>query len=113
MKNIYGITKEELEEYFLSIGEGKFKATQVFEWLYKKRVTSFSEMTNVGKKVMEQLTLDFSFEPLHLLTKTEDIDVSKYLFELEDKNRIEAVLMNHDYGNSLCISTQVGCNSSC
>ena len=113
MKNIYGLTIRELEQYFTDKNEGKFKATQVFEWLYKKRVTSFEEMKNVSKKTIKDLSTDFSIEPLTLLAKKEDVDVCKYLFGLHDNQKIEAVLMYHDYGNSLCISTQVGCNMGC
>ena len=113
MKNIYGVTIKELEKYFEEKKEGKFKATQIFEWLYKKRVKSFDDMRNVSKKTIEDLKNDFTLEPLKLLVKKTDVDVSKYLFELSDSNKIEAVLMNHDYGNSLCISTQVGCNMGC
>lgn len=113
MRNIYGVTIKELEQYFISKNEGKFKATQVFEWLYKKRIKSFAEMRNVSKKTISDLTLDFSIESLDIVTKKSDIDVDKYLFRLTDGNKIEAVLMHHDYGNSLCISTQVGCNMGC
>lgn len=113
MKNIYGITIKELEQYFLDKKEGKFKATQVFEWLYKKRITSFDEMKNVSKKTIADLKNDFSIEPLEIITKKKDTDVAKYLFKLSDNNKIEAVVMYHDYGNSLCISTQVGCNMGC
>ena len=123
MKNIYGITMNELEEYFINKKEGKYKATQVFEWLYKKRIHSFEQMKNVSKKTIADLSSDFSIEPLKMLAKREDKDVCKYLFELTDSNKnsvstcypnkIEAVLMFHDYGNSLCISTQVGCNMGC
>ena len=113
MKNIYGVTIKELEDYFKSKNEGKFKATQVFEWLYKKRVKSFDDMKNVSKKTIEDLKSDYTIEPLEIITKKNDKDVSKYLFRLYDDNKIEAVLMNHDYGNSLCISTQVGCNMGC
>ena len=113
MKNIYGVTITELEQYFIDKGQGKFKATQVFEWLYKKRVSSFTEMSNVGKSNIAMLQEDFSLESLEILAKKVDTDVSKYLFGLKDGNKIEAVLMNHDYGNSLCISTQVGCNMGC
>ena len=113
MKNIYGVTIKELEEYFVNKKEGKFKATQVFEWLYKKRVSSFDEMKNVSKKTINDLNTDYTLEPLTILTKKTDVDVSKYLFGLSDNQKIEAVLMYHDYGNSLCISTQVGCNMGC
>ncbi len=113
MKNIYGMKISDLETYFIEKGEGKFKATQVFEWLYKKRVSSFDDMKNVGKKNIECLKNDFSIEPLEIITCKKGKDVAKYLFRLYDDNKIEAVLMNHDYGNSLCISTQVGCNMGC
>lgn len=113
MRNIYGVTIKELEQYFLDKNEGKFKATQVFEWLYKKRIKSFTEMRNVSKKTINDLSLDFNMESLEIITKKSDIDVAKYLFKLSDGNKIEAVLMRHDYGNSLCISTQVGCNMGC
>ena len=113
MQNIYGYSIEDLEKYFESIGEKKFKATQVFEWLYKKRVTSFDDMTNIKKDVITKLKADFSINQLHIIDKKSDVDVHKYLFELNDSEKIEAVLMNHDYGNSLCVSSQVGCNMSC
>lgn len=113
MNNIYDYRLEDLKEYFKNINEKEFKATQVYEWLYKKRVKSFDEMTNIKKEVIERLKQDFSIEPLKILKKQIDTDVCKYLFELSDNNKIEAVLMKHDYGNSLCVSTQVGCNMSC
>ena len=113
MKNIYDYRLEDLKEYFKSINEKEFKAIQVYEWLYKKRVKTFDEMTNVKKEVIERLKQDFSIKPLEVLRKQIDTDVCKYLFGLEDGNKIEAVLMKHDYGNSLCVSTQVGCNMSC
>ena len=113
MENIYGYTIEMLEGYFTSIGEKKFKASQVYDWLYKKRVTSFDEMTNIGINIREKLKNDFSMDKIKVLTKQKGIDVSKYLFGLADNNKIEAVLMYHDYGTSLCVSSQVGCNMSC
>ena len=111
--NIYNYTIKQLEDYFISKGEKKFKATQVFEWLYQKRVKSFDEMTNIKKEVISYLKEDFKINSLEILTKQEDVDVIKYLFKLEDNNKIEAVLMKHDYGNSLCVSSQVGCNMGC
>ena len=111
--NIYNYTIKQLEEYFINKNEKKFKAIQVFEWLYRKRVTSFDEMTNIKKDVINYLKEDFKFEEIKLLTRQEDVDVCKFLFQLKDGNKIEAVLMKHDYGNSLCVSSQVGCNMGC
>lgn len=113
MDSIYNFPLEELQDYFLSIGESKFRAGQVFDWLYVKRVNSFNEMTNLKKELIEYLNNNFSMNKLKLLEVQKDVDVRKYLFELYDGNKIEAVLMNHDYGTSLCISTQVGCNMGC
>ena len=113
MKNIYGITLNKLEEYFISKEEKKFKAQQVYDWLYKKRVKTFDEMSNIKKDVIEILKKDFEMSSIKIITKQVDVDVCKYLFELDDKNEIEAVLMKHDYGNSLCVSSQVGCNMGC
>ena len=113
MINIYGMSFKDLESYFESIGEKKFKATQTFEWLYNKRIDEISKMNNVSKRVIDKLNNDFTLEKLVILNKQVDKDVCKYLFKLKDNNKIEAVLMKHDYGNSLCISTQVGCNMGC
>ena len=113
MKNIYGMTIEELEEYLVSIGEKKFKKDQIYNWIFKKRINSFDEMRNIKKETISKLKEDFSFDKLSLKTKTVGKDVSKFLFELSDGLLVEAVLMNQNYGNSLCISTQVGCNMNC
>ena len=111
--NIYNLTLEKLEEYFLSINEKKYRASQVFEWLYKKRVTSFREMTNLGKDLIKKLEEDFSFYIPNIVLKETSKDVSKFLFKLVDGEHIESVVMYHDYGISLCISSQVGCNMGC
>ena len=113
MTNIYGVTHKYLEDYFISINEKKFKATQIFEWLYQKKINSFNDITNISKKVTDILNKDFKITKLEILDKQIGNDVVKYLLKLEDNNKIEAVLMKHDYGNSLCISTQVGCNMGC
>lgn len=113
MRSIYDISFADLEEFFVNNGYKKFKAKQVYDWLYKKRVKSFSDMHNISKSVIELLNNNFYFSDIKILTKKEDTDVKKYLFGLSDNNKVEAVLMYHDYGNSLCISTQVGCNMGC
>ena len=113
MENVYNLTLQDWEEYFVNKGEKKFKGSQVFDWLYRKRVTSFDEMTNIKKDILDMLKKDFTFKTLSISKVERDTDVNKYLFRLKDDEKVEAVLMNHLYGNSLCISTQVGCNMGC
>ena len=111
--NIYGIKRDDLEKYFLDHNEKKFKALQVYEWLYGKKVNNFYEMSNIKKDVQDMLNNDFSNEFIKIVKKQEDKLTKKYLFELLDGNHIEAVLMEHDYGLSICVSSQVGCNMGC
>lgn len=113
MRNIYDLTLKELEEYFTQIGEKTFRASQVFEGLYKKRLSSFDEMTNISKDLRKKLADTFSLYKIKLLVKQTGDNVNKYLFQLEDGNKIESVLMFHDYGISICVSSQVGCNMGC
>lgn len=113
MRNIYDFSLVELEDYFVSIGEKKFRATQVYDFLYKKRIDDVLKMSNISKDIKEHLKSNFSFEKIKLVIKQEDKDVKKYLFELLDGQRIESVLMYHDYGISICVSSQVGCNMGC
>ena len=113
MKSIYDLTIEEMEEYFINIGSKKFHAKQLFSWLYEKRVKKYSDITDIKKDVLVKLENDYSIEELKIVDVQEDVDVCKYLFQLEDHEHIEAVLMKHNYGNSLCISSQVGCNMGC
>ena len=113
MKSIFDYTIEMLEEYFLSIGEKKFKAKQVFEWIYQKRVYNFDDMSNISLSLREKLKEDFDISLLKLRKKQDSEDTSKYLFELHDGNLIESVLMRHDYGISVCVSSQIGCNMGC
>ena len=111
--NIYGLTLEEIEEIFLSLGSKKFHALQLFSWLYEKRVESFDEMSDIKKDILSKLKDNYSVDRLKIVDVQEDSDVCKYLFELNDGEHIEAVLMKHDYGNSICVSSQVGCNMGC
>ena len=113
MESIYNKSFDELVQYFETIGQKKFKATQVFEWLYLKRVKSFDEMSNIKKEIIDVLKKDFVIEDICLDKVERDVEVSKYLFTLNDGNHIESVLMRHDYGTSICISSQVGCNMGC
>ena len=111
--NIYDFTLNELENYFLSIGEKKYRASQVFYWLYEKRVDSFSLMTNLSKELIAHLSDNFNINYPSIVKEEHDEDVSKFLFKLSDNEHIESVLMRHNYGLSLCISSQVGCNMGC
>ena len=113
MNNIFGYKLSDLEEYFLSIGEKKFKAKQLYEWIYDKKIYDFSLMTNIKKELQEKLSEDFNFEFISIEKKQISELTNKYLFRLLDGNFIEAVLMRHDYGISVCVSSQVGCNMGC
>jgi len=113
MNNIYNITYKELENYFVSLNEKKYKARQLYDWLYVKRIVRFEDISNIKKEKLDQLKKDFYFDNIKIVTKKEDVDVKKYLLKLSDNKTVEAVLMEHNYGNSLCISSEVGCNINC
>ena len=113
MKNIYGLTIEELEKVFIDLGSKKFHADQMFSWLYEKDIDSYDEVTNIKKELLAEISEVYSIEKLKIVRVERDVDVSKYLFELADGEHIEAVLMRHDYGNSVCVSSEVGCNMGC
>ena len=107
------MTKQDLETYFLNIQEKKFKATQVYEWLYQKRVFAIDEFSNIKKETQERMKQDFDTHFIQIEKKQEDEMTKKYLFRLQDGEFIEAVVMMHDYGVSVCVSSQVGCNMGC
>ena len=111
--HILNNTKDDLEQYFENIGEKKFKATQVFEWLYEKKIYDVKHFSNLKKEVRDQLLDDFSWDKIDISKKEEESLTKKYLFKLVDGNHVEAVLMYHDYGISICVSSQVGCNMGC
>lgn len=111
--HIMNLTKDNLEEYFISIGEKKFKANQVFTWLYEKRVFDYNLFSDLKIEIRDKLREDMDISFISIKRKEEDNLTKKYLFSLHDRNYVEAVLMEHDYGLSVCISTQVGCNMGC
>ena len=113
MNNIFNYKLSDLEDYFVALGEKKFKARQIYDWLYKKQVYDFKDMTNIKKDLIDKLAEDFNTDMIKIVKKQEDKTASKYLFKLVDDNYIEAVLMYHDYGISVCVSSQVGCNMGC
>lgn len=112
--SIYDLTKEQLTDWLVERGQKKFRAEQVWDWVYRKRVTSFSEMKNVNKACLELLDEHFQLETLEQEVKQESADGTiKFLFKLQDGHFIETVLMRHHYGLSVCVTTQVGCNIGC
>ncbi len=114
MKSIYGLSLDDLKEYFVSIGLKPFRATQVYEWIYRKGIRSFDEITNIKKDVIESLKKDFSLDLLEIVTHQIASDgTHKFLFKLTDGNLIETVLMHHPYGYSACVTSELGCNMSC
>lgn len=113
MNNIFNLPFENLENYFESINEKKYRATQLYDYLYKKRTYNLDSMTNISKELRDKISKEFDFSFIEVIKKQVDIDVKKYLFKLKDGNLIESVLMYHNYGISLCVSSQVGCNMGC
>lgn len=113
MSNIYNYDYEKLEEKLISLGEKKFRAKQIWEWLYKHKVKTFAEMSNLNKDLIQKLNANFKIDYIKMKRKQESDLTNKYLFELIDGNFIEAVLMKHDYGLSICVSSEVGCNMGC
>jgi 23S rRNA (adenine2503-C2)-methyltransferase len=107
------LTFDELTEYFLSVGQKKYRARQIYEWLYKG-VESFEEMTNLSKELRMELEENCHISTLKILQKQISSDGTiKYLFGLEDGETVESVLMEYKHGHPICISTQVGCNMGC
>ncbi|MBX4265303.1 23S rRNA (adenine(2503)-C(2))-methyltransferase RlmN [Clostridium estertheticum] len=114
MINILDMDLEELKQWMKSNGESKFRAKQVFDWIYKD-ICEFENMNNIPQSVREKLQTNFYIGIPRLIEeyKSKNNDTRKYLFELSDGNLIECVVMKYKHGNSICISTQVGCRMGC
>lgn len=114
MNYIYDLNLADLETLVVEMGYKKYKALQIFKWLYQKRITDFSLMSDVKKEMIEALKAEYIIDTLELVTVQVAKDkTTKFLFKLADGHHIETVLMYFDYGISACISTQVGCNMGC
>lgn len=112
--SIYGLTQEHMGAWLEERGHKKSRASHVWEWLYRRRVKDFAEMTEVNKSCVQLLSEHFVIETLTEHTRQESADGTiKFLFRLEDGNLIETVLMRHKFGLSVCVTTQVGCNIGC
>ncbi|OIK13988.1 23S rRNA (adenine(2503)-C(2))-methyltransferase RlmN [Bacillus sp. MUM 116] len=112
--SIYSLQLHELKDWLSENGEKPFRAEQIFDWLYKKRISSFEEMNNLSKELREKLDKHFVVTTLKtVIQQTSSDGTIKFLFELHDGYSIETVLMRHEYGNSVCVTTQVGCRIGC
>ncbi|MCE5286648.1 MAG: 23S rRNA (adenine(2503)-C(2))-methyltransferase RlmN [Pelosinus sp.] len=114
-KDMCGMFLPEITAAILPVGLEKYRARQIAEWLYQRGASEFSEMTNLAKKQREILAEHFLINSVRVLDRqhSQDTKTSKFLLELEDKHTIETVLMRQPYGNSVCVSTQVGCGMGC
>ncbi len=112
--NVYDLELSDFENYFLSNGDTRFRAKQLIDWIYKKEISSFDEVTNMKLALLDRIKNDFTIDSFETVEKHKSNDGTyKFLFKLDDGNLIETVLMNHDYGLSLCVTSQIGCNIGC
>ena len=113
-KSIFSLDIKDWQDWLVEHKQPKFRAAQIFDWLYKKRVSSIEEMSNLPKDLKASLSENFDFTTLSERKKQVASDgTTKFLFELADGNLIETVLMRHNYGCSVCVTTQVGCRIGC
>ena len=114
MINLYGLEITKLENEMLSRGQKKFRATQLYSWIYEKKATNFDEMSDISKTFREELKNDFCLSIPTIYRKQESSDGTiKLLLELEDGSKVETALMPYNYGNAICVTSQVGCNMGC
>lgn len=116
-KELFGLSLIELQELLVAAGLKKFRAAQVYQWLYQKSVTAFDQMRNLSKADIAILEANFTLLPQQLKILREQVSqddlTRKVLLEFPDGNSVETVLMRHDYGYSVCVSSQVGCDMGC
>ena len=114
MKNIKDFNLDELQEELVSIGEKKYRAEQIFKWIYVEKVKEFDEMTNLSLELREKLKANYTMCNYKILRKQESSDgTKKYLFDVLDSNAIETVLMQYHHGKTICVSSQIGCKMGC
>jgi len=113
-RNIYDLTLDEWIIWLKEHQEPTYRSSQIFQWLYSKRVDSIDEMMNLSQSLRQKMAEEFEFQALHTLTEHQSADGTvKFLFQLLDGYAIETVIMKHNYGNSVCVTTQVGCRMGC
>lgn len=114
MQTIYDFNLKMLEEMLAAHGQKSYRAKQMFTWLYRKRCNDFSEMSDLPASLTAQLKEEYCMMPLHEVTRQTSKDGTiKFLFEMQDGSSVEAVLMHFHFGDSLCVSSQIGCNMGC
>ena len=114
MKNLYGYKLEDLEELMISLGQKKYRATQIFKWIYERGVTNFDEMSDISLSFREVLKNEFTLSIPTIYKKQVSSDGTiKLLLSLGDDSKIETVLMRYNYGLVACVTSQVGCNMGC
>ena len=114
MKNIKEYNLDELQEEMLALGEKKYRAEQIFKWIYVDKIKEFDEMTNLSIELREKLKKEYTMCNFKILKKQEASDgTKKYLFDVLDGNAIESVLMEYHHGKTICVSSQIGCKMGC
>ena len=114
MKNIKDYDLEDLKKELENIGEKKFRAEQIFKWLYVEKVKEFDEMTNLSLELRKKLEENYTMCNFEIIKKQESSDgTKKYLFDVLDGNAIESVLMEYHHGRTICVSSQIGCKMGC
>lgn len=113
--DIKSMTLEELQQFLAELGEPKFRAKQLFSWLHEKQVDTFAEMTNLSQKLRQSLSEQAKISGVEMVERfvSKEDGTRKYLFALENGSIIESVLMQYEYGNTVCVSTQAGCRMGC
>lgn len=114
MKSFFEYTLEELEKELTTLGYSKYSASQVYDWVYRKKVFDFNLMSNIKKELREYLASNYSLKLPEVEKREKSADSTlKLLLKCEDGAMVECVLMHHDYGTSLCVTSQVGCAMGC
>ena len=114
MKNLYNYTMSELQQEMEILHQKPYRASQIYSWLYQKRVKNIDDMSDISLSFRETLKNEYSMNSLKIIKEQVSYDGTvKMLLELEDSSSVETVLMRYDYGNAICVSSQVGCNMGC
>ena len=114
MKNIKEYNLDELQDELVVLGEKKYRAEQIFKWIYVDKVKEFNEMTNLSIELREKLKQNYTMCNFNIIKKQESSDgTKKYLFDVLDGNAIETVLMQYHHGKTICVSSQIGCKMGC